>query len=245
MERVRRVFFTLVVAATLGLLAVVGAPAVAQDATQTPTPAQGPAAPPPETHPAAIHQGTCSQPTPEPAYEAGDVGPFTNDEGQPIPQEEFQGTLTAPPVLTSTETGIEASLDDLLAQEQPHVLIVHQSAEAFETYIACGELGGPVQDDQLVLALRPMNNSGYAGTATLRRDGDNTQSNIYLYEQVLALSGGQAVPTPTPPPSPTPGPTAAPTQSPTPVPPETPTPPPAPTATPPVVVEVTATPPPA
>lgn len=231
-------FMTAVVAATLGLLFVIAAPASAQDATQTPTPAEGQAAPP-AVHPAAIHQGTCSQPTPEPAYEAGDVGPFTNDEGQPIPQEEFQGTLTGPPVLTSTETGVEASLDDLLAPEQPHILIVHQSAEAFETYIACGELGGPVQGDQLTVALRPMNNSGYAGTATFNRDGDNTNSNVYLFEQVLALSGGQAGPTPTPPPTPTPGPTAMPTPSPSPAPTNTPAP------TPTVVVEVTATPPPA
>ena len=124
---------------------------------------------------------------------------------------------------------------------QPHVLIVHQSEEAFETYVACGEIGGPIQDDQLVIALRPLNNSGYAGIATLSRDGDNTTSNIYLVSQVLGFTGGQAGPTPTPPPSPTPGPSPMPTPSPTAAPTDTPQPPP-PTATPATMVPVTATP---
>ncbi len=237
-----------VLTAALGLVLSGTATVAAQDATQTPTPAQ--AAPAIATYPAAIHEGTCQQPNKEPAYKAGDVKPFTDESGKPIDQSQYQGVLTGPPVLTTTETSIDAKFDDLVNKDNPHVLIVHQSADQFDTYIACGELGGPVQDDQLVVGLRPMNNSGFAGTALLKKDGDKTTSNLYLTEQVLALQGGKAGPTPSPAPSPTPAPTAQPTPSPSPAPAPTPSPSPAPTATvaptpspaptPTVVVQVTA-----
>ena len=236
MAPLRRLLFVLgVVAATVGLLAV-GVPTAAQDATQTPTPAQGAAV---EAHPVAIHQGTCQQPSPEPAYDIGEARPFIGDDDQVIPQEQYQGTLTAPPVLTSG-IGIDANLDDLLG-DTPYVVLVHESAQAYQSYIACGEIGGPVVGDELVVALRPLNNSGYAGTATLRRDGDQTTGNLYVFGQVLGFTGGQAGPTPTPAPSPTPGPSPMPTPSPTPAPTDTPQPPP-PTPTPATMVPVTATP---
>lgn len=270
---------TLAIMAALGFMLIGGGRVLAQDETATvvsgdalqTVPAEveeedaggegveGPV----ETHPAAIHAGTCSEPTPEPAFDAGDVQPFTNDEGQALAPEEIQGTLTTPPVLTSTATEIEANLDDITGQ--PHVLVVHNSEDDFATLIACGELAGSVRDDQLVVALRPLNMSGYAGTATLSRDGDNTSSNIYLFSQVEAISGA-APAAPVEGETPTPGPTAAPTPPPTAVPTETPAPtqPPVPTATPAppppteppaptatvaptatIVVEVTATAPPA
>ena len=204
---------SVVVAATAGLLLGGGGRGLAQDATQAP-PAQGqPAAS--ESHPAAIHFGTCSQPTAQPTNNAGDVKPVAGDNG-PIPPEQFAGTLTAPPVLTTTATTIAAKLDDLAAKDAPRVILVHRSAQDYATYIACGEIGGPVQDDRLVVALRPLSDSGYAGIAVLERDGDNTTSTIYLFGQVLAFAGGQAGPTPTPPPSPTPGPSPMPTPTPTP-----------------------------
>jgi hypothetical protein len=241
-----------VLTVALGFVLGGTATVAAQDATQTPTPAQAqaPATSAFATYPAAIHEGTCQQPNKEPAYKAGDVKPFTDDSGKPIDQSQYQGVLTGPPVLTTTETSIDANFDDLVNKDNPHVLIVHQSADQFDTYIACGELGGPVQDDQLVVALRPENNSGFAGTALIKKDGDKTTSNLYLTEQVLALQGGKAGPTPSPAPSPTPAPTAQPTPSPSPAPSPTPSPTqaptqtPAPTATPAptptVVVQVTA-----
>jgi hypothetical protein len=220
-----------VLTVAMGLIVFGTATVAAQDVTPT-VEGQAQATPTFATYPAAIHEGTCQQPNKEPAYKAGDVKPFTNDDGQPIDQADYQGTLTGPPVLTTTETSIDAKFDDLVSKDNPHVLIVHQSADQFDTYVACGELGGPVQDDQLVVALRPMNNSGFAGTAILKKDGDKTTSNAYLTEQVLALQGGKTGPTPSPAPSPTPAPTAQPTPSPSPAPTQAPTATVAPTQTP-------------
>ena len=200
-----------VAAATAVLLLGGGGRGLAQDATQAP-PAQGQTAAS-ESHPAAIHFGTCSQPTAQPTNNAGDVKPVAGDGS--IQPEQFAGTLTAPPVLTTTATTIAAKLDDLAAKDAPRVILVHRSAQDYATYIACGEIGGPVQDDRLVVALRPLSDSGYAGIAVLERDGDNTTSTIYLFGQVLAFAGGQAGSTPTPPP-PAPGPSPMPTPTPTP-----------------------------
>jgi len=201
---------------------------------QATTPTPPPAPPAVETHPAAIHKGTCSQPTPEPAYTAGDVRTFANEKLTPIAPADFQGTLKAPPVLSTTDTQLKVKLSDLLTPQQPYVLIVHQSAQQFTTYLACGEIGGPVQNNQLVIALRPVSNSGYAGLAFLKANGDTTTSNVYLYSQVDALSG--KITTPAAGTTPTPGPTIPPTPKPTPT--QTPTPSPTPTTG---VVQVTPT----
>jgi hypothetical protein len=151
--------------------------------------------------PAAIHQGTCQQPTEQPAFTAGGVTPFKKD-GQPVTQQDIQGRLTLAPVLTTTETTVNTKLDDLLDPANPYVFAIHASAEDFATIVACGEIGGPVLNDQLVIALRPIANSGYAGIALLTRDGDNTKTNVYLMSDVGALSGQAAAPpaaaTPTP-----------------------------------------------
>ena len=197
----RHLLFTLALLAALGL-AVAGSD---RSSAQQATPAV-------QTMPAAIHQGTCQQPTPEPAYDAGDVKPFTTEGGEPVTGQEGmvvtteagqpatqppgtvppQGTVPGAPVLWTTPTQIEANLDDLLAQ--PHAFAVHQSPEAFGTIIACGEIGGQIQDDQLVIALRSVGNSGYAGIAILKRDDDNIESNAYVFSQVTA--GGQLPATP-------------------------------------------------
>lgn len=190
-------------------------PALAQDQTQTPTPAAAPVAV--MTMPASVHEGTCAQPVAEPAYDLGDVKPYLNDDGQPLGQGDQVGTLTTPPLLTTTETAVEANLDDLLTPERPYVVVVHQDEQNFQTLIACGDIGGFEQDGQLVIGLRPLSNSGYAGIATLVRADDTMSSNIVLMSDVGALSG-QAAATPAAEPTPTLVPTAPPTPSPSPSP---------------------------
>ncbi|HET7092336.1 MAG TPA: hypothetical protein VFI22_02635, partial [Thermomicrobiales bacterium] len=94
-------------------------------------------------------------------------------------------------VLTSG-VGVAPKLDDLLGST-PYVMLVHKSAEDYTTYIACGELGGPVVNDQLVAALRPLNDSGFYGVAILSRatSGDNgTTGNIYLFSGAAGMAGG-------------------------------------------------------
>jgi len=186
---------------------------LAQDETPTPDPAAAAVM----TMPAAIHEGTCAQPVAEPAYDLGDVQPFTNDDGQPLGAGDLIGTLTTPPLLTTTDTAVEVNLDDLLTPERPYVVVVHQADQQFQTLVACGEVGGFERDGQLVVGLRPLANSGYAGTATLARTDDTLSSDIILISEVGALSG-QAAATPPAEPTPTLVPTVPPTPSPSPSP---------------------------
>jgi hypothetical protein len=180
-------------AVALGLTLLGGA--LAQDAG---TPASG-ASPVPattESFPVAVHQGTCANPTAEPAYKIGDIRGFIDQNNQVIPRSQYMGTLTTAPVLTSG-VGIAPKLDDLLGNT-PYVILVHKSAEDYTTYIACGEIGGPVVNDQVVLALRPLNDSGYYGLAILNRPGaslggsNGTTGNIYLFSGETGMSGGTA-----------------------------------------------------
>jgi hypothetical protein len=177
----------------LALMAATAGPLLAQ--TPTPAPAAAPSLP------AAIHQGTCQQPVTQPAFDASGVTLFKKGD-QPVTQQDVQGRLTLSPLLSTGETTIQTKLDDLLDPATPYVLAVHASAQDFATIVACGEIAGPVLDDQLVIALRPIANSGYAGVAFLTRDGDTTKTNVYLMGDVGALSGQAATPvaatTPTP-----------------------------------------------
>jgi hypothetical protein len=185
------------VAIALGLALLGGAGTLAQNAT---APAEGTASPAPattESYPVAIHEGSCANPTAEPAYKIGDIRGFIDGNNQVIPRDQYKGTLTTPPVLTSG-VGIEPKLDDLLGS-QPYVILVHKSAQDYTTYIACGELGGVVANDQLVVALRPLNDSGYYGVAVLSRPGaalggsnNGTTGNIYLFSGAAGMGGGAA-----------------------------------------------------
>jgi hypothetical protein len=146
----------------------VAAPALAQDATQTPQATV--------THPAHVHKGSCAELDPNPAYPLDNVGPRLKDDELP-PAEDIKGSLTAAPIEVS-ETEIEVSLDDLLVEA--HAINVHESDQNIQNYIACGDIGGPVIDDKLYIGLVSLNGSGYAGVAELEGDGDNTNVKIYL-----------------------------------------------------------------
>jgi len=143
------------------------------------------------THPAHIHKGTCAELDPNPAYPMDNVGPrLTDDEELPDP-EDVKGSLTANPVEYS-QTEIEANLEDLLGEA--YALNVHESDQNVTTYIACGDLGGPLLDDKLYIGLMQQNDSGYFGIATLEKKGDDkTEVTIYLF--TTAAGEGQATPT--------------------------------------------------
>jgi hypothetical protein len=133
-----------------------------------------------------IHAGTCDDLDPNPVAPLTDLGPWlneTDDETENAPQ----GVLTAPLVFRG-ETDVELSMEDILAES--HSINVHESAENIQNYIACGEIGGVVVDDDgtdtLVVALRPLNDSGYFGMAFLTADGDNTNVKVWLAEPAAA-----------------------------------------------------------
>jgi plastocyanin len=116
-------------------------------------------------HPSHIHVGTCAELDPNPTYPLNDVAAVSTD-------------APASAVETAT-TSIDVSLDDLLAS--PYAINVHASAEDIQTYIACGDIAGPVVDGTLLVAMRAQSDSGYAGIAVLTsNDAGGTDVTVYL-----------------------------------------------------------------
>lgn len=130
-------------------------------------------------HPAHVHEGTCAKLNPNPQYPLNPVtirkSSSNSDKTQTPPP--VQGVLTAPTTLYSN-TEIDVKLDDLLAS--PHAINVHKSDADIQTYIACGDIGGSIVDDQLVVAIYPQNNSGYFGMAVLTKKDTKTEVTVYL-----------------------------------------------------------------
>jgi hypothetical protein len=193
----RRPVLVILTALALGL--AMPAPLLAQTtppSTATPMPGTT------ETYPVAIHQGTCAQPTAEPADQIGELRGFIDQTNQVIPQTNFRGQPTS--ALLTSGIGVAPKLDDLLGAT-PYVLLVHKSAQDYATYLACGAIGGPVVNDQLVVAVRPLNGSDLAGVAILTRANpglggskNNTTGNIYLLHLTPGGGTGQAISSPSP-----------------------------------------------
>ena len=135
------------------------------------------------SHPAHIHAGTCAELDPNPAAPLTNVTVRgVNEEGE-VPEDASapEGVLTAPVVLYSETEGAELAWDDLLAES--HAINIHESDENVQNYIACGDIGGVVVDDMLVIAITSQNDSGYHGIAILEKDGDDkVKVQVYLSE---------------------------------------------------------------
>ena len=143
-------------------------------------------------HPVAFHTGSCQQPSEDAAYTLGVVGPQQTDEGQPVGAEDIRGRLTTPPILEGSGA-VDVPLEDLLDENEPYVLAVHESDEAFGTILACGEVAGALVNDQITLALRPVDDSDYAGVAALgATDEDGTAGTVILFAEVDAFAGEDA-----------------------------------------------------
>jgi len=136
------------------------------------------------SHPAHIHIGDCANLDPNPAAPLNNITARSSDEDDDAEDTDLapQGVLTAPAVLYSESDDIELSFeDDVLASS--HSIVVHESEENIQNYIACGEIGGVVVDGELVISLRPLNDSGYTGIAKLDSDDDgNVDVEVYLAE---------------------------------------------------------------
>ncbi|MBA3414037.1 MAG: hypothetical protein H0U10_02285 [Chloroflexia bacterium] len=92
---------------------------------------------------------------------------------------ELVGSAAAAP-LTYSLTEISANLDDLIAD--PHAVVVPVDPADPTDWIACGEIGGYVDDDGLPIGLRAPNGAGLAGVAILWDDDDSIEVEIYLEE---------------------------------------------------------------
>jgi plastocyanin len=157
----------LVLAAATAMSASFGAPVRAQDAGEAP-------------HPIHIHTGTCDN--------LGDVVFPLSDVKLNTAGESF-GSAAIP--VEESETEVAVTLSDLLSS--PHAINIHQSADAIQNYIACGNIGGRVVDGDLEVGLREINGSGHYGVAKLDGDDDNVDVEIYLaWDKEQAGGGGAA-----------------------------------------------------
>jgi hypothetical protein len=143
------------------------------------------------SHPAHIHKGDCANLDPNPAGPLTNVEPRLNEDSDDEDANAPQGALTATTVLYSETEGVEVAWDDLLGES--HAINVHESDENVQNYIACGDIGGVVVDDSLVIALHPQNDSGYFGIAIIEKNGDDkVDVKVYLSEP----AGGEPDATP-------------------------------------------------
>src|SRR5918995_3559591 len=122
-------------------------------------------------HPAHIHSGTCDN--------LGDIVAPLSDVTELTAGESFGAESAV--LVTQSDTDVELPLGDILSA--PHAINVHESAEAIQNYIACGDIGGRVIDGDLVIGLRELNDSGHHGVAVLEDDDDGTDLTLYLAEE--------------------------------------------------------------
>lgn len=122
-------------------------------------------------HPAHIHSGTCDN--------LGDIVAPLSDVTELTAGEVF-GAPTAV-LVKESETDVDLPLGDILAA--PHAINIHESADAIQNYIACGDIGGRVIDGDLKIGLRELNGSGHHGVAVLAGADDGTGVTVYLTEE--------------------------------------------------------------
>lgn len=128
-------------------------------------------------HPVHIHTGSCDN--------LGDVVVPLTDIALNTAGESF-GQASAIPVEES-ETDVAITMSDLLAS--PHAINAHESADAIQNYIACGDIGGRVVDGDLLIGLKEVNGSGHSGIARIETDDDGVE--VYLYLSNWAGSAGE------------------------------------------------------
>ena len=122
-------------------------------------------------HPAHIHSGSCDN--------LGDIVAPLTDVTELTAGEVFGAESAI--LVKESETDVALPLGDILAA--PHAINMHESAEAIQNYIACGDIGGRVIDGDLVIGLRELNGSGHHGVAVLEADDDGTDVYVYLAEE--------------------------------------------------------------
>lgn len=135
-------------------------------------------------HPVHIHAGSCAE------GELGDiVAPLTDITGA---AGAIVGNQNATLAETSS-TNVPLPLDAILAED--HAINARRSADEIGEYIACGEIGGAVNENgALVIGLREQNRSGYSGVAYLSPgdDGASTDVSVFLAQDLAERGrGGQ------------------------------------------------------
>jgi hypothetical protein len=104
-----------------------------------------------------------------------------------------EGERVGQSIAIEAETGyrtVDIPLDTLI--DEPHVIVVRKSLDSQSTIIACGEIGGVNdQDDELVIGLHEMNNSGFTGIARLAYNAEDAQKTDVAVYLAAGLADGQ------------------------------------------------------
>jgi hypothetical protein len=127
------------------------------DASQTPA------------RPVMLHTGSCD--------DLGEVVQVLTDATVPVGEPRGQASAV---IAATSFTRVPIFLDDLLAD--PYAVNVAQSAEAPDTSIACGDIGGILDElGAYVVALPARNSSGYRGIAYIAPDPQTGLSSISVF----------------------------------------------------------------
>ena len=98
----------------------------------------------------------------------------------PVAMGEMVGSTAAVPLEMSV-TVVDVPLDQIA--DGQHAINVHKSAEEIDVYIACGDIGGQMLGNMLVIGIGELNDSEEAGLAVLTEMGDQTQVAVFLQDQ--------------------------------------------------------------
>lgn len=114
---------------------------------------------------AEIIQGTCDTASGTTVFELLEVS-------------DADGVVGVPPaaLVARSVTTVRSALDDLLGDR--HSIAVRVSADD-PTLVACGEIGGIRDGDELAVGLRERNDSGFSGISVIR--GADESSLVYIY----------------------------------------------------------------
>jgi plastocyanin len=135
------------------------------------------ASPPRPSH---IHNGDCDEP--------GEVVQPLN--ALTVPAGDVSGNSDAV-IAEAAFTSIPQTLDELLAKD--HALKVHLSADQIQIYLACGDIGGAADaDGALIVGMKELDDSGYAGIAYLVPAADGSTSVSVMIAQVVGDETGGA-----------------------------------------------------
>lgn len=139
-------------------------------------------------HPARIHNGTCES-LQGVAYRLNGVGGSVDAEGAPVATPTTINPKTAYQVMIS-DSILDTTVDELLASD--HAIMIYESDDAMDA-IACGNIGGALSGDELIVGLGEARIPGHLGFALFTPDGNQTDVTVILGHAMAPVSASGAV----------------------------------------------------
>jgi hypothetical protein len=127
---------------------------------------------------AEIIEGSCDAATGDTVFELLDV-------------DADDGVTSVPPAvfMSRSVTTVQSALDDLI--DTRHSIVIRGGLDD-NSIIACGEIGGIRQGDELASGIRERNNSGYSGVSLLRGTNGSTLVYVFLGQGLATASTAPA-----------------------------------------------------